>query len=80
MAKQEKRSQSKKDEEEKNALTKNKLKTIKAAQGNRYAYKVLEKDFEENVVLPEIARQRQILEEKKQQKLETMKGIDVYQH
>ena len=40
-----------------------------------YAYQVLEKDFEENVVLPEIARQRQILEDKKKTKEDAMKDV-----
>lgn len=62
---QERRQRQRQDDQAKHVQTQNKLKTIKAVQGNRYAYKILEKEFEENVVLPEIARQKQILEDKK---------------
>jgi len=48
-------------------LSKQKLKKIKEVQGNKYMHNVLEEQFQTNVVLPEIARQKQIVDEQREQ-------------
>ena len=53
---QERRIKRKEGVEEMARLSRKKVKKIKEVQGNKYAHEDLEKNFELNVVLPEIAR------------------------
>jgi len=53
--------------EQMSKLSKSKVKKIRAVQGNRYAHEVLEQDYKRTVELPEIERQKQILEEQRMQ-------------
>ena len=41
------------------------VKSIRKVNGNKYMHKKLEDEYQKNVVLPEIAREKAILEEKK---------------
>ena len=46
-------------------MSKNKVKQIKEVQGNKYMHNVLENDYQQRVVIPEIVRQKAILDEQK---------------
>ena len=48
-------------------LSKKKVKEIKTIQGDKYMHEDLEKNFQLNVVIPEIAHQKAILDEQKEQ-------------
>ena len=41
------------------------VKSIRKGQGKKYMHKVLEDEYQKNIVLPEIAREKAILEDKK---------------
>ena len=63
---QDRRLKRKEELEEMRRVSKEKVKKIKESQGNLYAHQIFEDNYNKNVVLSEIERQQQILDEQRE--------------
>ena len=63
---QDRRIKRKEELEEMKRVSKEKVKKLKEQNGNVYKYQVMEDDYHKNVVMPEIERQKQLVDEQRE--------------